>query len=320
MSAALQKNIARHGFKARWELELATIDANANLVSEEKTVEGMPDVKWHLQWNYSNTDRTYRLYLNFESENEVIYETHLHYFTQPDDTTAIRQTGTSTGTKKIELQAFVFTAFAGSLLNGKLIIAVDGYFSYINKPTASFFTQISPAASEWGLRLKLSPKDFDFVVDGKIIEIHKLLVASESPVFARMFESNFEEAKESKATITDYSFETVQSAIDYCYRQDISPYLEDVNNAINLLYFSDKYDFQTLKPILESHLSSAKFLTKENISILASTADKANALQLRQACIKFMCSLLNKNQGFNAEEIAAFDPKFKDDVLLQALI
>uniref|UniRef100_A0A914Z3Y7 BTB domain-containing protein n=1 Tax=Panagrolaimus superbus TaxID=310955 RepID=A0A914Z3Y7_9BILA len=64
-----------------------------------------------------------------------------------------------------------------------------------------------------------------------------------------MFDSAFQEAKENKVTITDSSLEIVKAAMDYCYRQNLSPsFFQDLNNAINLLYFCDKYDFETLKP------------------------------------------------------------------------
>uniref|UniRef100_A0AC34FW46 BTB domain-containing protein n=1 Tax=Panagrolaimus sp. ES5 TaxID=591445 RepID=A0AC34FW46_9BILA len=317
MSAALQKNIACFGFKVRWELERATIDATKNMVTEEKTVEGMSDVKWHLQWNSSDADMSRRLYLNVESENEITYKTHLHFFLQPDNSNAKCQNGTSIGNIKIQLEEVTYDHLLEDLLDGKLIIAVDGYFSYTN---ATSTLSMRDSAAEWGLRLKQSPKDFHVIVDGKNLGIHKVFVAAESPVFARMFESNFEEAKENIVTVLDFSFETVKNAFNWCYHQNIFPFLQDLDSAVNLLYFSDKYDFQTLKPILESHLSSAKFLTKENISILASTADKTNALQLRQACIKFICGcMLNKTDGFTAEVIATFDPKFVEDILFQAL-
>uniref|UniRef100_A0AC34G9M6 Uncharacterized protein n=1 Tax=Panagrolaimus sp. ES5 TaxID=591445 RepID=A0AC34G9M6_9BILA len=101
-----------------------------------------------------------------------------------------------------------------------------------------------------------------------------------------MLEGNFTEAKENKATIQGYKAEIVQAAIDYCHGKNIVDFLVDQEKAIELLYFTNQYDFKTLKPKLEKHF--AKNLRKENIELFLSTSDKANALELREACIDFL--------------------------------
>uniref|UniRef100_A0A914PUU4 Uncharacterized protein n=1 Tax=Panagrolaimus davidi TaxID=227884 RepID=A0A914PUU4_9BILA len=62
-----------------------------------------------------------------------------------------------------------------------------------------------------------------------------------------------------------------------------------------------------------------KKLCKENVSLLASTADETNSLQLRQACIDFLRNLFNKKEGFPDEELDKFDAKFLKDLVSQAV-
>lgn len=60
------------------------------------------------------------------------------------------------------------------------------------------------------------------------------------------------EAKNNKCTIVDFSFESIDLAIKYCYEHDISK-LVTVENASELLRFADKYQ---IKPLQVSHDSS----------------------------------------------------------------
>uniref|UniRef100_A0A914Q2I1 BTB domain-containing protein n=1 Tax=Panagrolaimus davidi TaxID=227884 RepID=A0A914Q2I1_9BILA len=132
-----------------------------------------------------------------------------------------------------------------------------------------------------------------------------------------MFEGNFKEAQEKKVTITDFKYEIVQAAIDYCYAQNMSSILDDQDKTIDLLYFANKYDFSTLKPKLEKLLSQK--ISKENISILALVSGETNSLQLRKACLNFIHDQFNKKEGFPAEEVAKFDAQFLIDLVTLAL-
>uniref|UniRef100_A0A914YDM5 Uncharacterized protein n=1 Tax=Panagrolaimus superbus TaxID=310955 RepID=A0A914YDM5_9BILA len=132
-----------------------------------------------------------------------------------------------------------------------------------------------------------------------------------------MFEANFTEAKENKATIQGYSVGTVKHAIDYCYGKDIGAVLGDQENAIELLLFSNQYNFETLKPKMEKYFISK--LCVKNVELFVIISDKANALELRQSCVNFVQSLFNTNPKWPNGELPEFDPKFMRDVVSQAL-
>uniref|UniRef100_A0A914YEM0 BTB domain-containing protein n=1 Tax=Panagrolaimus superbus TaxID=310955 RepID=A0A914YEM0_9BILA len=66
-----------------------------------------------------------------------------------------------------------------------------------------------------------------------------------------MIESGMQESKESKVTIIDFNFETVEKAVKFCYGFE-DPNLWSIDNAVNLLQFADKYDIKDLKSFSET--------------------------------------------------------------------
>uniref|UniRef100_A0AC34G959 BTB domain-containing protein n=1 Tax=Panagrolaimus sp. ES5 TaxID=591445 RepID=A0AC34G959_9BILA len=103
-----------------------------------------------------------------------------------------------------------------------------------------------PISRNLGLQLwNRNGKDFTFVAGGKEIRVHKFIII-DCHVFERMIESGLKESKENKVIITDFSFETVEIALQYFYGIEISELLT-VNNGFNLIRFADKYDITDLK-------------------------------------------------------------------------
>uniref|UniRef100_A0AC34FYR3 BTB domain-containing protein n=1 Tax=Panagrolaimus sp. ES5 TaxID=591445 RepID=A0AC34FYR3_9BILA len=103
-----------------------------------------------------------------------------------------------------------------------------------------------PLARNLSLQLwNRDDKDFTFVAGGKEIRVHKFIII-DCHVFERMIESGLKESKENKVIITDFSFETVEIALQYFYGIEITDLLT-VNNAFNLIRFADKYDITDLK-------------------------------------------------------------------------
>uniref|UniRef100_A0A914Q579 BTB domain-containing protein n=1 Tax=Panagrolaimus davidi TaxID=227884 RepID=A0A914Q579_9BILA len=313
--------IQKYAFKTTWEMDEKLFDdTKVEFATESKAVEGMPDVKWHLE-----CDNTFPPDIYFVVESETQIEYSMKYKIS-DNTSQILEKSdiTSTGNLYVHLLRVYGSLYLLSIPtneirnyveNGKITLDVEAIFSYKNKPINDFYVD---GASEWGLRLKQNnSEDFEILVDGETIRIHKFMLIAESPVFTKMFESDFNEAKEKKVTITDFKYEIVQAAIDYCYRQNITEFLKDYKNMMELLRFSDKYDFQTLKPKLEKHVENN--LTKENVFHIASTAEKANAPKLRQACIKFVKQFLNNCTAWPATEMTVIDPIFLKDLVASAL-
>uniref|UniRef100_A0AC35FLD4 Uncharacterized protein n=1 Tax=Panagrolaimus sp. PS1159 TaxID=55785 RepID=A0AC35FLD4_9BILA len=71
MSLAREFTTMKYGFHTKWELSNEMLHERKNLTTEVKIVEGMPDVKWFLNWTSDGYDFTLRC--NVESENEIEY-------------------------------------------------------------------------------------------------------------------------------------------------------------------------------------------------------------------------------------------------------
>uniref|UniRef100_A0A914PB14 BTB domain-containing protein n=1 Tax=Panagrolaimus davidi TaxID=227884 RepID=A0A914PB14_9BILA len=191
--------------------------------------------------------------------------------------------------------------------SGQFCISVDGIF----KPDKK---SIILDVSNWGLKLQKDDKtDFEFIVSGESVKVHKLLLSAESSVFNDMFEN----ATGDKVEITGFKLETFKAAVDFCYAQDIADFVTNDENAVELLLFADKHDFKTLKPKLEAHFRN--LLTTKNVGIMVAAANKVKCQSLRQACIDFVRSLLNNNKSGSNIDISFFDAKFLQEVLQQAL-
>uniref|UniRef100_A0AC34G6G9 BTB domain-containing protein n=1 Tax=Panagrolaimus sp. ES5 TaxID=591445 RepID=A0AC34G6G9_9BILA len=234
--------------------------------------------------------------------------------------TVSRYNSCSTGHKKVELRQIPHEEFFNPskyfISGGKVIVGVYGSFSYTEKSSNRYSLICDP--TKWKAKLiEKLPHNFDIIVEKEIITVAKLFLATESDVFERMFEANFTEAREQKVTIQGYSVETVKNAIDYCYGKDIGAFLAVEENAIELLLFSNQYNFETLKPKMEKYFISK--LSLKNIEIFALISDKANALELRQSCVNFVQSLFNTNPKWPNGELPEFDAKFMRDVVSQAL-
>uniref|UniRef100_A0A914QSF6 Uncharacterized protein n=1 Tax=Panagrolaimus davidi TaxID=227884 RepID=A0A914QSF6_9BILA len=67
-------------FQAKWVIDETNILTERTFVTPVETIEGMPDVKWFLKWDFDNH---YDLSLNIESENEIEYTINLYNFTRP---------------------------------------------------------------------------------------------------------------------------------------------------------------------------------------------------------------------------------------------
>uniref|UniRef100_A0AC34G810 BTB domain-containing protein n=1 Tax=Panagrolaimus sp. ES5 TaxID=591445 RepID=A0AC34G810_9BILA len=100
-----------------------------------------------------------------------------------------------------------------------------------------------------------------------------------------MIQSGMQESKENKVIITDFDFTTVESAVKFCYGFEESN-LWSIENAVNLLQFSDKYDMKDLKTSVENFLSSQ--ISPMNVCKLANAAILSNSIKLREKCFEYM--------------------------------
>lgn len=88
----------------------------------------------------------------------------------------------------------------------------------------------------------------DFILicsDNVEIYVHRLILAKKSQIFAKMFEIEMFEKRESKALIGDINSKTMNAVLRWMYTGKTSPY--DVKLATSVLYASEKYQLFDLK-------------------------------------------------------------------------
>uniref|UniRef100_A0A7E4V607 BTB domain-containing protein n=1 Tax=Panagrellus redivivus TaxID=6233 RepID=A0A7E4V607_PANRE len=128
------------------------------------------------------------------------------------------------------------------------------------------------------------PTDFDFVVGTKRLHVHKSVLSQISPVFHAMLFHDTAESRSGEVVITDFDFDTVKAAIDYCYGRNIQ---NSVNTYIQILRFADKYDIKDVVSKLEYIPSRFNLSIKTFYSIVLYAYDYSKDDLLIECCAFF---------------------------------
>lgn len=93
-------------------------------------------------------------------------------------------------------------------------------------------------------------KDFvDFLLkssDGKLFDLHKVVISARSPVFYAMLRSNMEESKKNFAFVPDFDSTTMKEVLRFIYYNHVEN-LPEI--ATELIYAAEKYQLDELKEI-----------------------------------------------------------------------
>uniref|UniRef100_A0A914QB87 BTB domain-containing protein n=1 Tax=Panagrolaimus davidi TaxID=227884 RepID=A0A914QB87_9BILA len=134
-------------------------------------------------------------------------------------------------------------------------------------------------------------KKFVFVVDGKEIKVHKVVVETKSPAWKEMIQSRLKKSEDGKIAIDDFDFQTVETALKFCY--DIEEkHLWSVQSAIEVFKFADRYEINDLKISVETFLSSQ--LSPINVCALANLSILTNSFKLRRKCFEYLFECIQK--------------------------
>uniref|UniRef100_A0A914XTI3 BTB domain-containing protein n=1 Tax=Panagrolaimus superbus TaxID=310955 RepID=A0A914XTI3_9BILA len=121
------------------------------------------------------------------------------------------------------------------------------------------------------------------------IEVHKLVLAHRSSVFATMFKSEFKEGQENKVEITDFPFEVVEFGIKSCYIKTEFDTIKMEENIL-LLQFFDKYNMEKYKAELEINLIQK--ITVSNVCSLVKCSELSNSPKLEKHCTEFLLNCM----------------------------
>ncbi len=120
------------------------------------------------------------------------------------------------------------------------------------------FDDLSASRNQWWSQLPnmlfdANTSDFAIEVSKVSIPTHKIILAAHSPVFKAMFDTHMTESATNKIVITDFSEDTVRSLLR-CLYDSSALVTEAVRNGQQLLVMADKYDVQSVREEVETHL------------------------------------------------------------------
>ena len=125
--------------------------------------------------------------------------------------------------------------------------------------------------------------DVIFYVNGSEFPAHKVILASVSPVFSRMFSSEMKENIRNQVEMTETDPDVFNEMLRYIYTGKVED-LSDV--AFDLCELANKYDIIGLRTICEQCLVS--HLSVENVIHVLELADRHNASFLKNECIAYI--------------------------------
>jgi hypothetical protein len=140
--------------------------------------------------------------------------------------------------------------------------------------------------------------DVTFVVQGRKVYGHKMVLSIVSDCFRAMFTAGFRESEALEIQIPDCSYSAFLAVMEYIYTGQ-TPKLDlitistsigrdvvDVSWVVEILELSDRFFLDHLKQICETILEPA--VNAETVDSLVQVAQKTNACQLQAVCEHFL--------------------------------
>ncbi|XP_057327679.1 kelch repeat and BTB domain-containing protein 3-like [Microplitis mediator] len=135
---------------------------------------------------------------------------------------------------------------------------------------------------------------------------HKVLLASNSCVFERMFETNMKEARENCIRFDEFEADTITEMLRFLYTGRVEPE-NDYNVLLKLLEFSHMYQITKLTIYMSYKL--IQNLTADNVIDILVKTDKFNVPKLHEKallyldCIKERISFSKAFEEFNNSKV-----------------
>jgi len=139
--------------------------------------------------------------------------------------------------------------------------------------------------------LFLSKDSSDVIIrcGDKVFDCHKIILASRSPVFKTMLESNMREKNTGEIEIKNMDHEVLEDLLKYIY-SGVAPNIDA--HSEELFAAADLYQLEKLKELCELKLSS-RFDVSNCIDLLI-LGDLYNAQKLKAAALEFVSKNLHK--------------------------
>merc|ERR1719188_1647575 len=153
--------------------------------------------------------------------------------------------------------------------------------------------------------------DVVFVVEGRRLYAHRVLLTLFSDYFRRAFACGMRETYEPEIVIEEISYETFHTLLEFLYTGKLrltEAQQADVCFLMGLLRAADQFCVDCVKQMCEKHLSS--LVDVDNVEGILHEAERVQAPQLRQHCEWF-----KRQRQFEADEKQRI---FNDPELVEA--
>ncbi len=125
--------------------------------------------------------------------------------------------------------------------------------------------------------------DISIECGGEVFQAHRIILASQSPVFKRMLETDMKEKQEKEITIYDLDKEVVSDMLTFLYTGS-APNLEV--RAKELLNAANKYQLPRLMVMCKNKLEEQ--IKMENVIEILQLADLHGVRELMKECLEFI--------------------------------
>lgn len=145
--------------------------------------------------------------------------------------------------------------------------------------------------------------DVTFIVEGKRLYAHKVMLVAQSEHFMAMFTTGMRECTLSEIEIIDWSYECYLNMIEFLYSGSLSNFSSGL--AFELLGLADAYGLDELRKLCEITLIHS--LSIDNVCNILVQAHRCSAVDLKKHCMSFVIknfNEVNSTPGFERLEQA----------------
>ncbi|XP_045184079.2 uncharacterized protein LOC123542337 [Mercenaria mercenaria] len=174
------------------------------------------------------------------------------------------------------------------------------------------------ACSTFGFNDSSWKTDFNLIVEGKTLHVSKVVLALASPVFDRMFQSDFKESKSSELELPGKKLEDVEEFLQCIYPSSLATVT--CEKALQILPLIEEYQVSQLKPrceeVLLEHVNGET--STENLFRVLNEACCYDLKQLQNKCID-LASEKPRKELVESNEKYTIPPDVLNKILLKVV-
>ncbi len=157
--------------------------------------------------------------------------------------------------------------------------------------------------------------DVEFLVEGRGIPAHKIVLSMASPYFEHMFTDGMRESRAPQVQIPDKSHKIFLKVLQSCYQSRVE--FADYDEAVQLLLAADQYLLTKLRRMCELYIGTT--ISEDNVFELLEFSTAFNFAELKRAALRWILNnwddLLEAENGLEFLVKASFVTELEAFVL-----